>query len=81
MANEKGREQLESERDDELVTQLRRSAAEQKEAISVLEEVAGRLEKLSEELRKRGAYPIAGQLDRDITSYVRERANGLPHGE
>lgn len=44
---------------------LQESADVQEEAADVLRQVASRLDKLSAEMRKHGAFPIAGQLERE----------------
>ncbi len=65
-----------TKRDDDISEALAESAVIQEEAADVLRQVASKLDKLSAEMRKHGAFPIAGQLERERDE-VRSRANGL----
>lgn len=49
----------------ELEEHLERTRTERDQALNVIDEVRARLDAVSSELRKRGDYPLASQLDRD----------------
>lgn len=53
------------DRDEEIAETLEESARAQDEAATVLRQVAQRLDRLSAEMRKHGAFPIAGSLERE----------------
>jgi len=55
----------EDDRDEEVADIIQKSVSEQENAMSILRQVNDRLDRLSAELRKQGAFPIAGQLDRE----------------
>jgi hypothetical protein len=63
-------------REDEVDDTLQSSAEVQEEAANVLREVASRLDRLSAEMRKHGAFPIAGQLERERDE-IQGRVNGI----
>ena len=64
------------ERDEEISQTLQESAKAQEEAANVLRQVAMRLDMLSNEMRKHGAFPLAGQLERDRRE-IERKANDL----
>lgn len=55
----------EAHREAEIAATLEESASAQEEAASVIDDVVSRLNRLSAEMRKHGAFPIAGQLERE----------------
>lgn len=55
----------EAHREAEIAVTLEQSALAQEEAASVIDDVVTRLNRLSAEMRKHGAFPIAGQLERE----------------
>jgi hypothetical protein len=52
-------------RDEEITQALEQSAQAQEEAANVLRQVARRLDKLSAEMRKHGAFPVVGALEQE----------------
>jgi hypothetical protein len=69
----------EERRDEEIQKTLEQSATAQEEAANVLRQVASRLDKLSNDMRKHGAFPIAGQLERERRR-LEGKANDLSAG-
>lgn len=66
-------------RDEEITTALEHSAEAQEEAANVLRQVAQRLDKLSAEMRKHGAFPVVGSLERERQRLERQ-ADALANG-
>ena len=54
-----------TERDHKIGKALQESAEAKNEAADVVQEWATRLERLAEEMRRRGPFPLAGQLERE----------------
>jgi hypothetical protein len=69
----------ETKKDEEIADTLAASAEAQEEAASILRQVAARLDSLSAEMRRHGAFPIAGQLEREQKE-AQGRTNGLATG-
>ena len=62
---------------DEKYDRLRQEAADvTEESVGILREVARRLEKISDDLRKEGAFPIASLIDAERVD-IQGKANGL----
>jgi hypothetical protein len=68
-----------SGRDEEISTALEQSAQAQEEAASVLRQVAQRLDKLSAEMRRHGAFPIVGSLERE-RQRIERQADAIANG-
>lgn len=66
----------EEDRVAELEQRLQESERARQEALGIIDEVKARLDAASSELRKRGDYPLASQLDRDRVR-LEKRANGI----
>jgi hypothetical protein len=66
-------------RDEELTKTLEQSAQAQEEAANVLRQVAQRLDKLSQEMRKHGAFPVVGALERE-RQRLESQANAIANG-
>jgi hypothetical protein len=66
-------------RDEEITEALEQSAQAQEEAASVLRQVAQRLDRLSVEMRKHGAFPIVGALERE-RQRIERQADAIANG-
>lgn len=67
----------EQHREAEIAETLERSAVAQEEAATIIDEVVARLNRLSVEMRKHGAFPIAGQLERERQRRERQADAGV----
>lgn len=63
-------------RDDEIADALEESAEAQDEWAGTLRQIAQRMEALSVEMRRHGAFPIAGSIERE-----RQRREDRAHAE
>jgi hypothetical protein len=67
--------QEEEDRDTEIDNTLQSSAEIREEAVSIIDDVVARLNRLSAEMRRHGSFPIVGQMERDRNGN-QGRANG-----